>query len=272
MPSSTMVDRASHAVPKPLSAFPASARRRIRIVLTDVDDTLTFAGRLSADTYAALERLESAGIATVPVTAAPAGWCDLIARFWPVRAVIGENGGFYFGRDRGAPSILRAYWLGDEERARSMVRLGEIAASILAAFPDARAASDQPFRQTSWAIEPGTPDMAVRIAAAWRDAGAHAAINSLWALGWFGDFDKLAMALRLGRELLGIDLARDRDAVAYVGDSLNDEPMFRFFPHAVGVSTVVHYLDRLAAAPAYVTNGPGGAGFVELADALLAAR
>jgi HAD superfamily hydrolase (TIGR01484 family) len=267
-----MPEHADRSAMRPLSAFPAAARRRIRLVLTDIDDTLTFVGRLSADTYAALERLERAGIAVVPVTAAPAGWCDLIARFWPVRAVIGENGGFSFRRDADPRAILRDFWLDEEARASAMARLAEIADTILAAFPDARTAADQPFRQTSWAIEPGTPETADRIAAAWRDAGARSTINSLWALGWFGAFDKLAMALRLGREVLGVDLETDRDAVVYVGDSLNDEPMFRFFPHAVGVATVRASLDRLDALPAYVTDGPGGAGFVELADALLAAR
>lgn len=267
-----MPDRASHATLQPLRAFRLAARRRIRFVLTDIDDTLTFAGRLAADTYAALERLERAGIAVVPVTAAPAGWCDLIARFWPVRAVIGENGGFYFRRDPGTLAILRAFWLGEEARAGSMARLAGIADRIVAAIPGARTAADQPFRQTSWAIEPDMPETATRIAAAWRDAGARSTVNSLWALGWFGAFDKLAMALRCGREVLGVDLASDPDAAVYVGDSLNDEPMFRFFPHAVGVATVRTYLDRLDALPAYVTDGPGGAGFVELADALLAAR
>lgn len=266
-----MPDRASHVEMRPLSEFAAAARRRIRFVLTDVDDTLTFAGRLSADTYAALERLGRAGVIVVPVTAAPAGWCDLIARLWPVDAVIGENGGFYFCRERGSPAVRRAFWLAEDERARNMARLGEAAGTILSTIPGARPASDQPFRQTTWAIEPDGPATAERVAAAWRAAGARSTINSLWALGWYGDFDKLAMALRLAREIFAVDLASDRDAVVYVGDSVNDEPMFRFFPHSVGVATVAAYLDRLAAAPAYVTNGPGGAGFVEVADAILAA-
>jgi HAD superfamily hydrolase (TIGR01484 family) len=257
---------------RPLSEFPASARRGIRFVLTDMDDTLTFRGRLSAETYAALERLDRAGIAVVPVTAAPAGWCDLIARLWPVRAVIGENGGFHFSRDADTGALRRAFWLADGERARSMERLGATAAHILATLPSAGEASDQPFRLTTWAIEPAAPAAADAIAAAWRAAGARATINSLWALGWFGDFDKLAMALRLARDVFGTDFDSARESVVYVGDSLNDEPMFRFFPHSIGVATVASYLDRLAAPPRYVTQGPGGAGFVEVAEALLAAR
>jgi hypothetical protein len=158
-----------------------------------------------------------------------------------------------------------------------MARLGEVAGRILAATPDAAVAADQPYRQTTWAIEPsgaGGPRAATadRLAAAWRETGARCTINSLWVLAWFGDFDKLAMSLRLFGETASIDLASDREAALYLGDSLNDEPMFRFFPNSVGVSTVADCLDRLGAPPQWVTAGPGGSGFVEVAEALLAHR
>jgi HAD superfamily hydrolase (TIGR01484 family) len=269
---------AEHGTPmKPFGEFPAAASRRVRFVLTDMDDTLTFRGRLSSATYDALERLDRAGIVVVPVTAAPAGWCDLMARQWPVQAVIGENGGVHFRRDRESGAMRREFWLPAEPRARSMVRLREIAGRILSAAPEARLAADQPYRQTTWAIEPsgiGAPRaaMANLLAAAWRQAGARCTINSLWVLGWFGDFDKLAMSRRLLAEIFSIDLAADRDAVLYVGDSLNDEPMFRFFPNSVGVATIVDYLDRLSAPPRWVTTGPGGSGFVEVAETLLLGR
>ena len=48
--------------------------------------------------------------------------------------------------------------------------------------------------------------------------------------------------------------------------------MFAFFPHAVGVANVRAFEGRLAAEPTYVTRRPAGAGFAELADALLAER
>ena len=73
---------------KPLAAFPEAERRAVRCVLTDIDDTLTTDGRLQAVAYSAMERLAAAGIAVIPVTGRPAGWCDLIARQWPVAAVV----------------------------------------------------------------------------------------------------------------------------------------------------------------------------------------
>src|SRR5436853_5240462 len=85
---------------EPFAEFPEDAARRIRFVLTDVDDTLTDGPRLPAATYAAIEALSEAGITVIPVTAAPAGWCDLMCRMWPIGAVIGENGGLCFRHDR----------------------------------------------------------------------------------------------------------------------------------------------------------------------------
>jgi hypothetical protein len=166
----------------------------------------------------------------VPVTAAPAGWCDLMARQWPVQAVIGENGGLSFRLDRASGAMRRDFWLPPEQRAQSMAQLRETADRILAATPDASPASDQPYRQTTWAIEPsGTGGQRAATAdqlAAPGAAGARSTINSLWVLGWLGDFDKLAMALQLAATAF----SADRDAAIYIGDSLNDEPMFRFFP------------------------------------------
>ncbi len=78
--------------PAPLAAAPPALLRPVRWVLADIDDTLTTDGRLTAPAYAALEALAEAGLRVVPVTGRPAGWCDMIARQWPVAAVVGENG------------------------------------------------------------------------------------------------------------------------------------------------------------------------------------
>ena len=69
--------------------FPIHARQKIRYVLADIDDTLTFKGRLPAVVFAAMERLQRSEIAIVPITGRPAGWCDHMARMWPVNAIVG---------------------------------------------------------------------------------------------------------------------------------------------------------------------------------------
>ena len=122
------------------------------------------------------------------------------------------------------------------------------------------------------AFRNAAPPVPERIIAHLGESGMRTVVNSLWVLGWLGDFDKLAMTRRMLRELFATDIEREGDAFLYVGDSLNDEPMFGFFANSVGVATVRNYADRMATPPQWVTEGGGGSGFVEIADALLRAR
>jgi HAD superfamily hydrolase (TIGR01484 family) len=254
----------------PFAEFPEAVARRICFVLTDVDDTLTDGPRLPAATYRAVERLDEAGITVIPVTAAPAGWCDLICRMWPVGAVIGENGGLCFRHDRASGITERRYWAETAERLAARAKLMGLGAEILRLMPGSELAHDQRYRETTLAFRMTDPVLSAKIMAHLDSSGARTTANSLWVLGWFGEFDKLAMAHRIMRELFATDIERDAEACLYVGDSLNDAPMFGFFAHSVGVSTVHHYLDRLATPPKWVTQGAGGAGFVEVAEKLLA--
>jgi len=254
---------------EPFSRIPAALCSQIRFVLSDVDDTLTDGPRLPAAAYLAVERLQNAGITVIPVTAAPAGWCDLMARMWPVGAVIGENGGLCFRHDRATSLIERHYWAGPAERAAGGARLAGLGAQIATALPGAEVAHDQRYREATLAFRNRDAAEAEQILARLRAAGARATVNSIWVIGWFGDFDKLAMTRRMLAELFATDIERDAEHCLYIGDSLNDAPMFGFFPHSVGVATVRQYADRMPTLPRWITRGAGGAGFVEIADALL---
>src|SRR3954469_17214042 len=241
---------------RPIAKWSAPARRAIRFVLLDIDDTLTTEGRLTAAAYAALERLSRRGFRVIPVTGRPAGWCDLIARFWPVEAIIGENGAFWFRYDQAARTMTRRFWLSDEERATARERLDRLGHEILTAVPGARIAADQPYRVADLAIDyredagPLPAEDVDRIVALMRSAGATAKISSIHVNGWFGDWDKLAMTRRLFAELYDIDLDRQGAARAFVGDSPNDEPMFAFFPNSVAVANIRPYLACLDGLPA----------------------
>jgi hydroxymethylpyrimidine pyrophosphatase-like HAD family hydrolase len=241
----------------------------VRFVLTDMDETLTFGGRLAAQTYDSLERLQAAGVVVMPVTAAPAGWGDQMARMWPVDGVIAENGGLFLERD--GHGARRTFWSPDAtaERDRLQRSLGEVQRRA----PFARLADDQPFRLTTLAFQdPGDDARRAGLFRALHDEGLQTTANNLWVLGWLGGFDKLTMARRILGARFDLDVAADKGAVIYVGDSTNDAPMFGYFPKSVGVSTVVRYLPQIPKPPTWVTQGPGGAGFVEVADALIAAR
>jgi HAD superfamily hydrolase (TIGR01484 family) len=256
-----------------LSLAPISTFASVRFVLTDMDETLTHHGRLSARTYDAMERLQFAGVKVIPVTAAPAGWCDQMARMWPVDGVIGENGGLFFRRDAGGQGVTREFWHAEETRREIVDRLAAVGREIVAAFPSAVLADDQPFRLASLAFAMPHGEAERRaIAAALRAANADVTINNLWILGWIGGYDKLAMTRRVLARTHGVDIETDRDLVMYCGDSTNDAPMFGHFRHTVGVSTVVRYLSEIPVTPRWITRGPGGDGFVEAADAVIASR
>jgi len=263
---------------KPAAELPHALRRSIRFVLTDIDDTLTDHGRLTARAYGALERLQRAGLIVIPITGRPAGWCDLIARFWPVDAVVGENGAFYFRYEPGAKRMVRRYAKSAVERASDRARLDVIGRQVLAEIRGAAISADQPYREADLAIDfcedvPPLPAADIdRIVAIFKAHGAAAKISSIHVNGWFGSYDKLTMTRLLLREVFDLDLEQANDSIVFVGDSPNDAPMFAFFRNSVGVANVLHYRDRLEAEPAWVTREPGGQGFSELADFLLADR
>lgn len=263
---------------KPLARLPAEARRRIKVVLCDIDDTLTTEGRLPAASYSSLERLQRAGLLVLPITGRPAGWCDHMARMWPIDGIVGENGAFYFRYDRDAKRMVRVYWLSAERRAADRERLAELEARILREVPGSAVASDQRYREADLAIDycedvpPLSADRVARIVAIFEAAGARAKVSSIHVNGWFGDYDKLTTTRLLMQECFGVDLAATQSDFVFVGDSPNDCPMFAQFAHAVGVANIRDFEGRLANPPAYVARQHGGAGFSEVADCILAAR
>ncbi len=263
---------------RPLDAWPVDARARVRYLFTDIDDTLTWKGRLPAIAYAAIERLAEAGIEVVPITGRPAGWCDHIARMWPVAGVVGENGAFWFRHDPVAGRLVRRFLEDEATRKEHRARLEALAARILKEVPGCGLASDQRYRESDLAIDycedvpPLDAAAVARIVSLFERAGCTAKVSSIHVNGWFGNYDKLAMTRRFAREVFGVDLEETREHCCFVGDSPNDEPMFAFFDPSVGVANIERFARDMAAVPAYRTRRPGGEGFAELAEALLADR
>ena len=247
----------------------------IRGLFFDIDDTLTTEGRLTAQAYSALERWKAAGKIAVPITGRPAGWCDHIARMWPVDAVIGENGAFYFYYDPAGRKLQKHVLYDEPTRMANRARMAAVRDRILASVPGCALASDQLYREADLAIDfcEDVPALglagAERIATLMREAGMTAKISSIHVNGWFGDYDKLGMTRTFARERLGIELDPSGEGFAFAGDSPNDAPMIAFFRNSVGVANVRRYEALLAARPAFITRGEAGTGFAELVTRLL---
>jgi HAD superfamily hydrolase (TIGR01484 family) len=263
---------------RPIAEMPLAERRQVRFVLCDIDGTLTFECRLPACAYSALEELQRARLVVIPVTGRPAGWCDHIARMWPVDAVVGENGAFTFRYDGARRRMERQYWNDDARRGEERRRLDEIARTVLREIPGAAVAADQGFRHTDLAIDycedtgPLGPEDVARIVAVFEAAGATAKVSSIHVNGWFGAHDKRKMVERLLQTVFAHNIRADPRPVVFVGDSPNDAPLFAGLPNSVGVANVMAFAENLDPPPAWVTTRPGGHGFAELAWALLSAR
>jgi len=265
------------APPRPFATVPPARLAALRWVLTDIDDTLTTEGRLTAEAYAALEALQAAGLVVVPVTGRPAGWCDMVARFWPVAAVVGENGALWYALDHAARRMRRHQVQDDATRLAARARLDALAAEAMRAVPGSRIAADQPFRLFDVAVDfaedagPLPLTDAERIAAIFRAGGAAAKVSSIHVNAWIGKWDKLSGLGHLFAALWQ-PLGEVLDQVAFLGDSPNDAPLFGAVPLSIGVANVAPFLDGMTTPPAYVTTGAGGAGFAEFTAAVLAAK
>ncbi len=263
---------------RPLTEWLPERRARVKGVFTDIDDTLTDRGHMEAPVLDALFRLRRAGLLVIPITGRPAGWCDLIARMWPVDAVVGENGAFYFRYDQSERRMVRRFVDPPDSRAGKRRRLEKIAEAVLAAVPGAAIATDQAYRETDLAIDVAEDvgplgDAEIKtIVRLFEQHNATVKVSSIHVNGWFGVYDKLTMTQHLMQEVFSVDLDLESDRYVFVGDSPNDSPMFGFFDDAVGVANLKPFADRCDSLPRWMTDAPRGAGFCELVEAILSVR
>ena len=259
-----------------LSELSPEKLRPIKVVLTDIDDTVTTDGRLTGQAYLALERLQENGFTVIPVTGRCAGWCDHIARMWPVDAVIGENGAFYLRYDHASKTLHKYYDQPEALRLENANRLNELRSTISNGLPGITVASDQHYRETDLAIDiaedvmPRPSTDIQHIVDLAQAAGATAKVSSIHVNCWFGDHSKLSTTLKALNNCFAISAERLQREVLFVGDSPNDSTMFAWFEHSVGVANVLDTLEFLTDHPTYITRQRAGDGFVELVDHLLA--
>jgi len=256
-----------------LADWPAAERSRIAGVFTDIDDTLTTDGAITPDALQALHDLRAAGLHVIPITGSPVGWSEPFAAQWPVDAIVAENGAVALCRQ----GTRKIYQQDAQRRATNFARMQQVAQRIVAEVPGAVLSRDSAGRETDIAIDHSEfvhlpADRVARVVRVMQDEGMNATVSSIHINGWFGDHNKLSGARWIVRELLALDLDSEIDRWVYVGDSTNDVLMFEHFPHSIGVANIRRFEAQLSHPPRYVTQGERGAGFAEVASALLAAR
>jgi hydroxymethylpyrimidine pyrophosphatase-like HAD family hydrolase len=265
---------------KPIAEMIRAEAAAVRYVLMDIDDTITTEGKLPASSYGALWKLHDAGIKVIPVTGRPAGWCDLIAREWPVDGVVGENGALVFWEEpETRRPVLKAEYHPGAVRNDHPV-LARIRRRAFEEVPGLRDAKDQFARLFDIALDFAEEDPvlplsdAERVRAIAAEEGAMAKVSSIHVNIWMGKYDKLSMAehflsSRFGWQPPGAGEGRGGGEVVFVGDSPNDEPMFARFPLSCAVANIRRYENLIRAFPGFVSSKECGEGFAEIAEALL---
>ena len=261
--------------PEPVGAIPVEALAALRGIVFDIDDTVTRGGRLEAEAFDALHRLDAAGLVLVAVTGRPLAWADVAAQLWPIALAVGENGaGWSWRSERG---LRTGYYQSPGERAAGRELLAAVRERVAAEMPRVRVTADDHLRRCDLAYDVGeTVDLAEEEVRALErlieETGARASVSSVHAHAAPGDWDKARGVVAGARDALDVEMSEDRRRWLFVGDSGNDAAAFAHFPVSVGVRNVEAHLHRLPVPPRYVTRSDRGRGFREVADRVLASR
>jgi hypothetical protein len=259
---------------RPFADFPANTLKGLAGVFTDIDDTLTTEGAITPDALQALGELKAAGLKVVAITGRPVGWSLPFAAAWPVDAIVAENGAVAL---QGGPAIRSAHKVDLQKhyvqnvavRRANFKRMQDVAARVLRDVPGATLAQDSPGRETDIAIDHSefaqlSPESIAQVVSIMQSEGMNATVSSIHINGWYGDHNKLQGAHWIVRELLGRDLSQEMQRWAYVGDSTNDQLMFKAFENSIGVANIARFVPELKHLPSYVAAHERGAGFAEV--------
>ncbi len=260
-----------------LADWPLAERSRLGGILTDIDDTFTTHGKLTVAALDAVSRVRAAGLKVIAVTGRPTYWTLPLLRLCSFDAVIAENGASAFWLDSsGRQQSL--FYADAQTRQQHRQRLQAFALTMQQHFPDIHIAEDAPQRVGDLAFDIGENIAPIplprlqAVAALIQAEGLYATTSSIHAHASVMPFSKQSMSRRVLQQAFGVDDETARRQYVFIGDSANDASMFGHYPLTVGVANVRRFLDRFDAHPAYVTQREYGAGFVELADAILDAR
>ncbi len=280
----------------PLTHWPIEDRRNLVGVFTDIDDTLTTHGAITPNALQALGELKAAGLHVIPITGRPIGWSEPLARGdvargiapWPVDAIVAETGAVAVTRQNlkenslQPSSLLRKqlsklYQQDAATRAANYSQMQEVARQVLRDVPGTQLSQDSAGRETDIAIDHSefthlSPEKIAQVVQIIQGAGMTATVSSIHINGWFGGHNKLVGARWIVRELFGRDLDAELNHWAFVGDSTNDQVMFEHFPQSVGVANLRRFEAQLTHLPRYIAGGERGAGFAQVAAAILQAR
>lgn len=255
--------------------LPADDARGIVGVLFDLDDTVLSHGVLTREAYGAIWALHEAGLRLVAVTGRPSGWGEVIARQWPIDGAVTENGAVHVVREGKGVALI---FDGDAAQvAERRARLDELVRTVAVAMPHVKLADDVHARRSdvAWDIAErerlDAGDIA-QLTSLVLAAGARTTRSSVHLHASFERDDKASGAIRFVNARFGDDAGAALHRWAFVGDSGNDAACFAAFKTTFGVENVRAYARILSVPPRWIAPSKRGAGFAEIAKAILSAR
>ncbi|MGB3206851.1 MAG: HAD family hydrolase [Crinalium sp.] len=250
----------------PLSASSTSNFKKVSLVATDMDGTLTRDGFFTSSLLQALEALADAKIAVIIVTGRSAGWVQGIKTYLPSSGAIAENGGIFFPQDSDYPEFLTPI----PNLLQHRTLLSQVFEQLKIQFPQITESADNCFRLTDWTfdIQQLTLSELQQMADICAENGWGFTYSNVQChIKPIGQ-DKATSLLKLISTKF-INLSTNQ--IVTVGDSPNDESLFDIskFPLSVGVANILKYAATLEHLPVYITSATEEQGFIELANLLL---
>ena len=247
------------------SSIPLPAKLTdIQLVATDIDGTLTRAGKLTRELLESIDLLNSKGIKLLLVTGRSAGWVSAVNNYLPVVGSIAENGGIYFNPDGEFEFLTRIDRI-EDHRQQLANRFWE----LQECYPQIQESIDNQFRITDWTFDlAGLTDLELQqIASKCEQWGYSFTFSTIQCHIKPQQQDKGVAILQVVKQYFP---TLKPIQIITVGDSPNDASMFdqSLFPNSVGVANIQHYTNKLTYQPRYITKLPEVAGFCELVNLL----
>lgn len=246
------------------SSFTREEALNIKYIVSDVDDTITYKGKLLPIALKALYDLKDLGKKIILVTGGSAGWSDIYLRQWPVDYVVAESGALLLApTETGDVSYLSNPTI-DEKLVASFKK------ELLSKTSECTFSSDQYARIYDIAYDKtqNTSECIDDIKHIVESLGGKWAESSIHLNVWFGDYNKRDGVKAFLPYITNDSIDTFISSSIYLGDSFNDQIMFDFFPSSIGMKSVEDRRKEFEILPKYITNGYGGYGFSEVVEKL----
>src|SRR5690606_41840892 len=139
-----------------------------------------------------------------------------------------------------------------KEIIKNRKKLDKISKEIIKKVKGSAVSSDQFCRVFDLAIDfcedvkPLSSKKVDQIVDIFKKHKAQAKVSSIHVNGWFGKYDKLTMCKQFMKKEFKINIAKENEMCAFIGDSQNDEPMFELFETSFAVQNISEFIDTLS--------------------------